>query len=160
MGKRLIVFMLVVCFALLTTDLYAEHGMMQGKMKGSHGDFSDKVCKKAMMILKNQEELGLSDEQVKKIKGLKVSTRKDLIRKKADIDIVALDIKSALWEDEVDLATVNALIDRKYDLKKEKAKSLVAAYAALKGILTEEQRDKLKTLYRGGKDKKTKNKRR
>ena len=133
------------------------------KLKGI--SVSPGLVKGTVCMYSDEEEgkvphYNISDEQVKKIKGLKVSTKKDLIRKKADIDIVALDIKSALWEDEVDLATVNALIDRKYDLKKEKAKSLVAAYAALKGILTEEQRDKLKTLYRGGKDKKTKNKRR
>lgn len=136
------VLLVLMCLSLLVPSVYAEHG----KMKGGHGDFDQKFCQKAMMIVKNQEELGLSDAQVKKVKDLKMSTKKDLIRKNAEIEILALDIKSALWEDEVDLNAINTLIDKKYDLKKEKTKSLVAAYVSLKGMLTKEQQKTLKGL--------------
>lgn len=151
MDRRLIVLMLAVCFVLSASYAYSEdHGMMKGKMKGgmkgSQEDMGDQFCDKAMMILKNREELGLSEEQIKKVKDLKMSVKKDLIRKKADIEIIALDIKSAMWGDVIDVNAVNALIDRKYDLKKEKAKSLVAAHAALKTVLTEEQKKKLKDI--------------
>jgi Spy/CpxP family protein refolding chaperone len=148
MQKRFVVMMVLVCFVLLAGYGYAfEHG----KGKGGHGGFEEQFCHKAMLIIKNQEELGLTDEQVKKIKDLKVSTKKDLIRKNAEIDILALDIKAAMWEDVIDTNAVNALIDKKYELKKENAKSLVAAYVALKTILTEEQQKKLKAIC--GKDK-------
>ena len=73
-----VLLLVLMCLSLLVPSVYAEHG----KMKGGHGDFDQKFCQKAMMIVKNQEELGLSDAQVKKVKDLKMSTKKDLIRKK------------------------------------------------------------------------------
>ena len=147
MGKRFIVIALLVCFTFLTTQVYAE----QGNMKGGHGDMESKFYKQAMLIIANQEELGLSDAEVKKIKGLKIATKKDLITKKAEIDLIAIDIKAALWEDTIDLGSVNTLIDRKYELKKQKTKSIVAACAALKGMLTKEQIKDLKGLCKKGK---------
>ena len=38
------------------------------------------------------------------------------------------------------------MLDQKYDLKKEKTKSLIAAYAELKKILSKEQKELLKEL--------------
>ena len=151
MYKRLIVLVLVVSLALMASYAYAE-GEGYGKTKGHHWDFEEKVFHKAMLLIKNQEELGLTDEQIKKVKDLKIATKKGVIKKKADIEILSLDIKAALWEDVVDLNALNALIDTKYELKKEKTKSLVAAYVELKGVLTEEQKAKLKDLCK--KDKK------
>ncbi|MFC1508082.1 Spy/CpxP family protein refolding chaperone [Candidatus Omnitrophota bacterium] len=147
MGKRFIVIALLVCFTFLTAQVYAE----QGKMKVGHGDMEGKFYKKAMLIIANQEELGLTDAEVKKIKDLKIATKKDLITKKAEIDLIAIDIKAALWEDTVDINSVNALIDKKYELKKQKTKSLVAAYVTLKGTLTKEQTALLKGLCKKGK---------
>ena len=149
MRKRFILIACLVCFSLLTSQVYAE----QGRMKAGHGDMEGQFCQKAMLIVKNQEELGLSDEQVKKIKDLKLATKKEMIRKKAEIDVLALDIKAGLWEDEIDVAALNGLIDRKYELKKGKAKSLVAAYASLKSMLTKEQHEALKSLRKRSKPK-------
>ncbi|MBU4342710.1 MAG: hypothetical protein KJ902_05880 [Candidatus Omnitrophica bacterium] len=142
MGKRFIVVAMLLCFAFLTTQVYAEHG----KMKDGHGDMEDMFYKKAMLIIKNQDELGLSDEEVKKVKDLKMATKKGLISKTAEIEIVALDIEAAMWEDAIDLEAVNVLIDKKYELKKEKTKSIVAACATLKTMLTKEQQKQLKSL--------------
>jgi len=142
MCKRFFVTALLVCFTFLATQVYAEHG----KMKDGHGDMDGKFYKKAMLIIENQEELGLSDAEVKKVMDLKMATKKDLIAKKAEIDLLAVDIKAVLWADEIDVTSVNALIDRKYEIKKEKAKSLVAACVALKGMLTPEQQKALKGL--------------
>ncbi|MBU4342461.1 MAG: Spy/CpxP family protein refolding chaperone [Candidatus Omnitrophica bacterium] len=149
MWKRLIVLLLVVSFGLMASYVYAG-GCEKGK--SDKHNMEDKVFHKAMMLIKNQEELGLTDEQIKKVKDLKIATKKDVIKKKADIEILGLDIKAALWDDVVDLNALNALIDTKYELKKEKTKSLVAAYVELKGVLTEEQKTKLKDLCK--KDKK------
>jgi len=126
-----------------------------GKAKACHGKSSKgldkKFFSKAHFILKNKEELGLSDDQVKKIKALKIKTKKDLIRSKASIDLLAVDVKAELWTDVIDANAVNNLIDQKYELKKAKAKSLVGAYIALKNILTEEQKKGLKGLCGKGK---------
>ena len=146
MYKKFVVLAVLVCFGLLATHVYAEKG--HGKAKGDKWDLEKKFSHKAGWILKSQEDLGLSDEQVKKIKALKYETQKDLIRKKAEIEIIAIDIKAKLHEDTIDTASINSLIDKKYDIKKEKAKSLVAACIALKATLTEEQKAKLKDLWK------------
>lgn len=131
-------------FGVLTLGVYAYD---YGKAKeGCYWNLEEKFSYKAHFILKNTEELGLSDKQVEKIKDLKVKTKKALIGKKAELDVLALDIKGELWKDTIDTGAVNKLIDKKYELKKEKARSLVSAYAALKGILTEKQKEKMKEL--------------
>jgi len=146
MYKKALVVAVLVCFGLLAANVYAEAG--HGKAKCGKWDFEKKFSHKAGWILKSQEDLGLSDEQVKKIKDLKYETQKDLIRKKAEIEIIAIDIKAKLHEDTIDAASINSLIDKKYDLKKEKAKALVGAYIALKDTFTEEQKAKLKDLWK------------
>ena len=133
----------VFVFGLMSVRAYAG---MHGDKKDHGGGLESKFSCKAGMILRNKEELSLTDEQMKRLKELKVATKKDLVRKNADIDILAIDIKSKLWEETIDTEAINALIDRKYEIKKAKAKALVAACAELKRILTEEQIGKLKAL--------------
>lgn len=68
--------------------------------------------------------------------------------KRAEIDVLKIDIKAKLWEDTIDKKGINKLIDKKYELKKEKAKALVDAYAQFNNILTEDQKKTLKTIIR------------
>jgi Spy/CpxP family protein refolding chaperone len=107
-------------------------------------DMSDQISEKAMMLIANDDELGLTEDQLKKIKDLKHKTKKDMIMKDAEIDVVAVDAKALLWDDPIDIVAVNKLIDSKYDLKKAKAKAFVAALADL----TKEQKDKLKAIMK------------
>jgi len=104
----------------------------------------DKFMMKAHMIKMSADEAGLSEEQVQKVKALKAETEKIIIRKNADIEVIKIDIWSKLYESPVDLNAVHALIDQKYEIKKEKAKAVAAAYVQLKGIPSEEQWDAIK----------------
>ncbi len=147
MNKKTVI-ALFLAIALLLNVTGFEALAFGGEKGHSKKGLEKKFFCKAYMILKNQDELGLSDKQAEKIKGLKIETKKDLIRKNAEIDIIALDIKAAMYGEQIDTGAIDKLIDRKYDLKKEKAKSLVGAYAAVKGTLTGDQKDKLKTLWK------------
>jgi Spy/CpxP family protein refolding chaperone len=100
------------------------------------------------LIYLYQDELKVSDEQLDQIKELKVALKKDLIRKKADIKVIKVDIRSLLYEDEVDVDAVNRLIDQKYEIKKAKSKMVVESYAKLKKVLTKEQMDNLRRIVR------------
>jgi Spy/CpxP family protein refolding chaperone len=147
----------VASLIFITSQVYADEGkgcgFGQKSSKSSHdqhADFSKTFFYKAMFAIKMQDELGLSEEQVKKIKGLKVKTKKELIQQKAEIDIIEVDINSEIWEDIVDIKTVDKLVDKKYDLKKAKAKTSIKAYAALKSILTGEQNKQLAELCKKG----------
>ena len=135
----------VLTFSVVTLETYAfDHG----KREARDWDLEKKFSHKAYLILANEEKLGLSDGQVSKVKELKMNTKKDLIRTDAEIDILALEVKAEMWKDPIDTNAVDKLIDKKYDLKKEKMKSLVTACAALKDILTKEQKDKMKELWK------------
>ena len=101
---------------------------------------------KAHLALSHAAELGLSDDQVSKIKALEYTVKKNLIKEDADIKSLGLDIREAITKDTVDTNAVNSLIDQKYAKKAEKAKETVQAYANLKKILTKDQYDKLKEM--------------
>lgn len=131
----------VLTLALVVSPLYAGG-------KGCCGKSKSKVCEKAKMILMNSDELGLSDEQVEKIKQITMRNKKEMIKRGAELEVVALDIKSAMYSEKPDVEAINKLIDKKYDLKKAKAKAMVAAYAELKGVLSASQMKALKDLYK------------
>lgn len=159
----LMVLALIFC---LSQEAFSAHGYAgksgYGCHMGSKGGYShkkgmeSKFTRKAHFFLKNKEELDLTDKQVATIKNLKLSVKKDLIKRDAEIEILALDIKAKMWEDTINTTEINKLIDKKYDLKKEKAKALVAACAKLKGVLTDKQKDKLKGLCKQRKQHKAK----
>jgi len=113
-----------------------------------HGGLEDKFFIKAHKMIAYKEELGLSDEQVETIRGLKLSVKKELILKNADAGVLAVDVHAGLREHHIDVEAMNKLIDQKYAVKKAKSQSLVKAYAELKGVLSEEQMDKLKELWK------------
>jgi Spy/CpxP family protein refolding chaperone len=100
----------------------------------------------AMTIYQNKEELKVSDEQIAKIKELKIAYKKEMVQKKADIKVKGIDIKALLWEDDIDLAKVNGLIDEKYDMKKEKSKLKLSTYVHMKNILNKEQQEALEVV--------------
>ena len=146
--------MTVVVALVMTFSLMGGTAFAEGKEKGEcrweqeKGDLEWKVLDKAHFLMKNQEELGLSSEQIAKIHDLKMNTKKDMIRRNAEIEVLALDIKSALHAEKIDTKAVNGLIDKKYELKKEKTKALVGAYASLKEIPTKEQKETMKALWK------------
>ena len=149
--KKLIT--LAVVLAVLAVGVMPYTAIAEGSMKGMMGkgykaDLGQKVCMKAEFMLKNEEELGLSADQVKKIKGIKMSVKREQIQKKAEIDLAALEIKGLLYEEKVDVKAVNALVDKKYDLKKAKTKYLVQAYADLKGVLSPDQMKEMKSIWK------------
>jgi Spy/CpxP family protein refolding chaperone len=149
MKKRLITALtMVLVLGLMQSISLADKrtGYDHGKYKKK--SVKEKFFKKVKKIYLYQVELNVTDEQLDQIHDLKIALKKDLIRKKAEMDIIKVDIRSMLREDEVDVGSVNKLVDQKYEIKKTKMKKVVEAYAKLKKILSKEQMDKLKDISR------------
>ena len=151
-GRYLLIVALIMFLGVGLSAAFADTHGESMKKEYQHKEYKPqdleaKFFHKAHKLFKNKDELGLTEKQVDKLKDLKVRTKKDLIRKNADIEIIALDIKSQLYGEKVNVKVVNDLIDKKYEIKKAKAKALVAAYAELKDVLTKAQKEKLKELY-------------
>jgi Spy/CpxP family protein refolding chaperone len=142
MSLSLVVLLLAV-FSI--PGLYARE-CSHGKKEGQGYDFGRRVLGKMHLAMMHQEELALSEDQYQKIQTLKTDTKKDLVKRKAEIDLLAIDMKSKLSEDTIDVEGINKLIDQKYELKKAKAKALVEVCVTFKGILTDEQKQKLKKI--------------
>ena len=108
--------------------------------------FDTKVLKKLHLAIENRDELEASDSQIRKIRELRVALKKDLIQRKAEIDLIGVDIKAKFCAGDINRKEINQLIDRKYELKKAKAKALVETLIELEDILKEEQQEKLKDI--------------
>jgi hypothetical protein len=137
---------LIVLVSAVVTQAYARD--CANDKKGYHRSLEEKFLNKVHFFLGNQDGLGLSDRQMVKIRILELKTRKVLIRKDAELDLIELDIKDRLRDNTVDTVAIDKMIDHKFEIKKARAKSLVSAYAALKRLLTDEQKEKMKSLWK------------
>ncbi|MFH1189131.1 MAG: hypothetical protein V1682_00380, partial [Candidatus Omnitrophota bacterium] len=104
---------------------YDQYGSKAGK------DLVGKFCHKVAFIMEHEKDIALTEEQVKSVEDIKLKTKKELIKAEADIDVVGIDIEQALHQDNIDVPATDALIDKQYDLKRDKAKVLAASFAGL-----------------------------
>jgi hypothetical protein len=94
------------------------------------------------------EKLDLSEEQIAEIKGIFLSHKKDMIRKKADRDIAELDLSELTQQDEPDL---NAVEDKLRDIANLEAGirfSQIKVWTDAKSVLTTEQKAVLKRIVK------------
>ena len=110
-----------------------------------------KLKNKAKILWENKEELGLKEDQLDKIKDIKHAAIKGLIQRKADLDIVMVDLNSAKHADAMDVQAVNTLLDAKYDVKKETAKAYVKAVSDIQQVLSKDQHSQWKELMKKAK---------
>ena len=108
--------------------------------------FAEKFFHFAHLALENHEELGLADEAVKKVRELKIGTKKSLIRNRAEVELLMVDIISSLYQEKPDVAAINRLIDKKFDVKKVGMKKLIASFVAVKKLLSKEQMKQVKAI--------------
>ena len=149
MRKHIIVtIILVLALGLMQSAAFAEKRGGYGQGMHHQKSIKEKFFKTVKMIHHNQDELNVNDNQLNQIRELRIALKKDLIRKKAEIDIVKVDIRSLLHEDEIDVDAVSKLIDQKFEIKKAGMKKAVKSFAELRKILTKEQKEKLKEVIR------------
>ncbi|MBF0253621.1 MAG: Spy/CpxP family protein refolding chaperone [Candidatus Omnitrophica bacterium] len=151
MRNKLMTAALIGLFAgsIVSAGAYAGQGWGDAKGSMHSRGYKDKGCQatqSAMCILRNADELGLTEDQKNQITDIKTEAKRDYIRSKAEIDLIAVDVKSEMYKDATDVGAVTALIDKKYAAKAEKAKAMVRAKADMESVLTDEQRAKLKEI--------------
>ena len=108
--------------------------------------FKEKFFHFAHSILENYEELGLTDEDAKKVRELKIGTKKSLIRNKAEVELLMVDIISSLYAAKPEISEINKLIDKKFDIKKAGMKKLITSFVGLKKLLSKEQMKQVKAI--------------
>jgi Spy/CpxP family protein refolding chaperone len=102
----------------------------------------DFVARSLGGLLRHAKDLGLSDEQITKLKTLTADYDKAKIRGEADLKLAELDVQTLIHDEKSDLAAIETAM-KKSDaahtaLRLEGIKTIRAA----SGILSPEQRDK------------------
>jgi len=99
-------------------------------------------------LMKNKQEIGLTDEQIAKLRAMALDSDKARIRAEADMKVSARELRSLMWDDKSELPAIEAKIKEKASLKANVRILDVRAKRELIAALTPEQQSKLKALWR------------
>lgn len=88
------------------------------------------------------EGLGLSDEQVKRLKVIQLEHQKSAIRMRADLEIMELELKDLLHQQAPDRSAIDDKLTAMGGLKTKMKKKHVHARLDAKSVLTKEQLEK------------------
>ncbi len=112
----------------------AGGGMMHDKMMGEHH---------IRMILM---QLGLDDKQKEQIDGIITRTKKDMIKRNADLEIAKIDLENILSKDPVDMKAAESKLRELEAIKTDLKLVHLKAVQEGKSMLTPEQRAKMKEI--------------
>lgn len=113
------------------------HGMGMRGM-GGHG------------IMAMAAMLELTDDQKTKIKKLALDHKLAAVDQRAAVKKADITLKALMHDEDADQGKVFAATDKLYALKAEVKKAAWSHHQKVKGLLTDEQRDKLKESKHGG----------
>lgn len=123
----------------------------------AHGDACplEKYASKArpsaniQFLFKNRDALGLTQEQIGKLATLMQDATKAKIRKKADMDLLEVDLKGVLYKTPVDIEKASVLIREVEKVKSDMAIACLTSKEQAMKVLTDDQNTKVKELLRG-----------
>ena len=118
-------------------------GMRNGKGMRGHG---------GMGIMAMAEELGLTDDQKTKIQELALDHKLSAVDSHAAVKKAEITLKALMHDDDADQGKVFAGIDKLATLKADLKKAQYSHHQKVKGLLTDEQQDKLKELRFSGRN--------
>jgi Spy/CpxP family protein refolding chaperone len=95
---------------------------------------------------KMRKELNLTDQQMDELAKLRLENQKEMVKLRADLEVLQIDLEILLDEKEPDKAKVYAQLDKINKLRNELSKNRIDFALKRRAILTAEQWDKLKNL--------------
>ena len=134
--------------ALAAFPSYADEG--HGKMgHGGHDqeDQDDHSGHYLKHLLKHAKEIGLTPEQVSKVKAIQLDFKRSEARLEADVKIAKLDLQALMEDEKADLNVIQAKVEQ---LKKAEGACLFAAIKSKRtatALLTPDQREKDRAVH-------------
>ena len=98
-------------------------------------------------LLKNEQEIGLTAEQVTKLKDMQLNLDKTRIKTEADIQVAERELKALTEDEKSDLGAVEAKLKQSGDLQVGLRMVSIKARRDVLALLTPEQRAKEKTEH-------------
>ncbi len=97
-------------------------------------------------LLAHQQTIGLSDEQIAKLRAVALDADRAAIRASADRLVSERELRAMLWDTNADMPAIEAKVKEAESLKATVRILGIRAKRDLMAVLTPEQRAKLKTL--------------
>lgn len=128
--------------------------MMPGKMgpammgrEGMMGGFcGEHVLKGSHFYFFMSKEIGLSDEQLDKLKKIKMESKKKAIRLKAELEVTEIELEELLKDDPIDMKEVEKKVSQIVSVKKEKMLLKAGKKADMSAVLSKKQRETAEKL--------------
>jgi Spy/CpxP family protein refolding chaperone len=141
MKKVLLSLLLIVVFAV---PAFSE--MKDMPMRG-HGEGRGQMMEMGnmdmmggdMMCMERAHDMGLTDDQMAKMKPLHSEMQKKQIRSKADLKIAEIELKEIMEVKDFDLDKATAAVKKIEDLKTAQHLEMLKAMKDMRAILTDEQ---------------------
>jgi periplasmic protein CpxP/Spy len=98
-------------------------------------------------LLQREQEIGLTAEQVAKLKEMQLNLDKTRIRTEADIQVAEREVKALTENEKSDLSAIEAKVKQSHDLQVGLRMVSIKAKRDVLAVLTPEQRAKEKTEH-------------
>ena len=115
-------------------------GMMHDGMM--HGDMMERQHHMKMMLTR----LGLDEKQKAEVDRIMTAHMKDVIKKKADLDIANIDLKSIISKDPMDMKAAESKLKEIEAIKTAIFLAHLNVHQEIKSVLTPEQQTKMKNM--------------
>ncbi|TMQ30765.1 MAG: hypothetical protein E6K65_04075 [Nitrospirae bacterium] len=116
----------------------ARHGM------SGHGDMTSQVLRN---FLRHQQDLGLTDDQVTKLKVLALDQDRAQIRAHADVQVAERELRAFVTDEKTELSVIEAKIKERESFEAKLSFMGIKATRDLYAVLTPEQREKQKAIH-------------
>ncbi|HEU4686398.1 MAG TPA: periplasmic heavy metal sensor [Nitrospira sp.] len=116
---------------------------------GGHGGHGHKSGTSHLLrhLLKDKQELGLTDEQVTQLRKTALEADRAQIRAVADMMVSKRELRSLMWDEKADMAAIEAKVKEKEGLEATVQIIGIKAKRDLLGALTPDQKTKWKALW-------------
>lgn len=111
---------------------------------GGHGNMTSHLLRH---LLKNKQELGLTDEQITKLRAVALDADRAQIRAEADVKVSKRELRAMMWDEKAQLPAIEAKVKEKESFDATVQIIGIRAGRELIGILTPEQQAKQKALW-------------
>lgn len=115
----------------------ASHGMH------GHGSMATHLLRH---LLRHKQDLGLTDEQITKLRSLALDADRATIRARAEVMVTERELRALMWDEKAELSAIEAKVKEHKAFEATARIIGIRAQRDLIGVLTPEQRAKQKTL--------------
>ena len=116
--------------------------------KASHGTHGHGSMATHMLrhLLRHKQDLGLTDDQITKLRSLALDADRATIRARAEVMVTERELRALMWDEKAELSAIEAKV-KEHEAFEATARIIgIRAQRELISVLTPEQRAKQKTL--------------